>query len=104
MMPSSSDRSRPRARVCNGTFSISASEGRVPATSTTLFAAQARAVSLFAPRFTVASGDSNCAETRNGVSRIRPSPFTATALPIRASSDRMSSIPRSASSRMRGSR
>ena len=61
MMPSSSAMLRPRARICSGTSSISAMLGSVPDTSMTLFAAQARATSLFSPRFAVASGDSSCA-------------------------------------------
>ena len=103
MMPSNSARLRPRARVLSGTFSISASEGSVPETSTTLFAAHARTTSWLRPRPTVASGDSSRAVNRNGVSRTRPVPCNPTAAPIRASREVIVSIARSARSGIRGS-
>ena len=103
MIASSVERSAPRARVCSGTFSISAIVGSVPDTSIVLPAARIRATSSFFPRLAVASGDSSRAVTVNGVPRTRPSPRTPTARPIRASTERMSSTPRSASSCIRGS-
>ena len=94
---------RPRAATDSGTPSISASEGKVPATSMTFPAARIRATSWFWPRFTVASGVSSRAVSVKGAVRIRPVPVTPTDLPMRASVDRMSAMARSAVTCMRGS-